>query len=145
MKNNNELKRSLAFIDSMAEALSEQGGESIEEIREELRVKGIDLDASVKNLFAFVKSCSMDARREELEKAAELRSKVETDTLSTAGKFASLSKEDIIERIRALAAFSGQQVSVAYRELEGKDQEDLASILEDLEAAWEMEGGNKKK
>jgi hypothetical protein len=136
---NNKKRNNLTFIETMADAISECNDSSLGEIREELKADGIDLDASVNKLMGFVKACAMDARRESLDVAAEARKAKVAENSGLAGKFSALTKEKLLERIKSLIPFPEGQFSLSYRELDGKNQEDLESILEDLEAAKALE------
>ncbi|OPY84739.1 MAG: hypothetical protein A4E71_02509 [Smithella sp. PtaU1.Bin162] len=138
MQKDNEMKKNLIFIQAMADAISECDDLSDKEIKDEFRADGLDLDASVNNLMAFVKNCTMDAKRKALDMAAETRKTLEAKDKNGFGKFLNYSKDQIIANIKSLIESSGATASLAYRNLDGKSQEDLASILEDLESAMDL-------
>lgn len=138
MQKDNEMKKNLIFIQAMADAISECDDLSDKEIKDEFRAEGLDLDASVNNLMAFVKNCAMDAKRKTLDMAAETRKTLEAKDKNGFGKFLNCSKDQIIANIKSLIESSGATASMAYRNLDGKSQEDLASILEDLESASDL-------
>jgi len=145
MQNSDEIKKDLIFIEAMADAISECGDASVGEIREELKADGIDLDASVDKLMEFIRICTMDAKRESLDVAAEARKVIAAEDRGLFGKFSAFSKDQLLARIKSLMALPEEQVSLAYRALDGKNQEDLASILEDLEAAKDLERKKMQK
>ena len=138
MQKDNEMKKNLIFIQAMADAISECDDLSDKEIKDEFRADGLDLDASVNNLMAFVKNCTMDAKRKALDMAAETRKILEAKDKNGFGKFLNYSKDQIIANIKSLIESSEATASMAYRNLDGKSQEDLASILEDLESARDL-------
>lgn len=136
-----EKRNNLIFIEAMADAISECNDSSLGEIREELRADGIDLDVSVNKLMEFVRICAMDAKRESLDVAAEARKANETENIGLAGKFATFTKDQLLARIKSLTTLPEGKVGLAFnfRELDGKNQADLESILEDLETAKALE------
>ncbi|MGD0168505.1 MAG: hypothetical protein ABSE54_02145 [Smithella sp.] len=144
MQNNDKVRNNLVFIEAMGDAISECDDASLGEIREELKADGVDLDESVKKLMDFVRICAMDAKRESLDVAAEARKAKTTENNGLAGKFATFTKDQLLARIKSLTTLPEGQVNLAFnfRELDGKNQEYLASILEDLEDAMTLE--NKK-
>lgn len=139
MQNNEELKNHLIFIEAFTDAIGDSTDLSMEEIREELKRDGIDLDESVRNLISFIDVCVMDAKREELDRAAEAMKVEELKNDKLKNKNSALSKDELLERIKRLIDTPKAQISFAYRRLEGKTEEDLISILEDLEAAKDFE------
>jgi len=141
MQKNDEKEKNLLFIEALTDAIGEAGEVPLEEIRNELRADGIDLDASVNHLREFIKTCSMDAKRKALDVASEARRDLEIKDKSLIGKFAAYSREELLERIKGLMPAVNGRLSLAYRNLDGKNQEDLVSILEDLEAAKDLESG----
>jgi hypothetical protein len=81
-----------------------------------------------------VKVYSMDAKRESLDIAAETRQRIKATDIGLLDKFSGYSKDQLLACIKSLITPEAQ-VSLAYRDLNGRSIEDLASILEDLEAA----------
>lgn len=145
MQNRDEIKKDVIFIEAMADAISECGDVSMGEIREELKADGIDVDKSVNDLVEFIRIRAMDAKRESLDIAAEARKVIEAEDRGLAGKFSTYAKEQLLARIKSLMTLPEAQVSLAYRALDGKNQEDLAGILEDLEAAKDLESKRMQK
>jgi hypothetical protein len=134
MQNSDETKKNMIFIEAMADAISDCTDIGIEDMRKELQADGINLDASVNNLLESVKVYSMDAKRESLDIAAETRQRIKAADEGVVGKFSDYSKDQLLACIKSLIT-PEEQVSLAYRGLNGKSVEDLVSILEDLEAA----------
>jgi len=146
MQNNDKVRDNFVFIEAMADAISECDDASLDEIREELKADGVDLNESVKKLMDFVRICAMDAKRESLDAAAESRKAKATENNGLARKFATFTKDQLLARIKSLTTPPEGQFSLAFnfRELDGKNQEDLASILEDLEDAMTLENKNNE-
>ena len=142
MQNDNEIKKNLVFIEALTDAMSECGDIPVGEIRKELKADDIDLDASVNELITFINICSMDAKRKVLDAAAEARKAATAEHKGLAGNFSTYSRDQLLARIKSLMSVPKAQISLAYRQLDGKNQEDLKSILEDLESAMGL--GNKK-
>jgi hypothetical protein len=139
MKISDDMKKNLIFIKSMADAMSECDDLTVEEIKNELKEDGLDLDASVNSLMDFVRTCTMDAKRISLDRAAEARKVAEVKDKNSFEKFSNYSREQLLASIKSLITSSEATASFAYRELDVKSEEDLASILEDLEAAKALE------
>lgn len=140
MQNDEKLKneRNMLFIDSLADVLASTESESSEEVREELILEGIDPDISTKILIEYAHKCSMDAMRKQLDHAASMRKRVETQSEKSAGRFTTLSKEEIMKKIKDYLASPVLAPSFSYRDLNKRSREDLEAILEDLEAAQIM-------
>jgi len=131
-------EKTIAFFDTLTDALGNSEGMSREEIVSDLKEEGIDVDASVKRILAMVELASQQAKRQQLDIAREERLALEGKKPTRLGKFLDWTKEQIIEKINELLLTGGPLASVSYRELESKSQEDLAALLEDLIAAKEL-------
>jgi hypothetical protein len=131
-------EKTIAFFDTLTDALGDSEGVSKEEILADLKEEGIDIDASVKRILAMVEHTSQQAKRQQLDIAREKRLALEAKKPIRLGGFIDWTKEQIIEKINELLPVSGPLASVSYRELESKSQEDLAALLEDLIAAKEL-------
>lgn len=142
MQKIDEKRKNLIFIEAMADAISDCEDLPVEDIRKELKADDLDLDVSVNSLMDFVRNCSMDAKRQSLDGAAEARKIVDLKNKNNFGEFLNYSKDQLLTSIKKLLASSGETASLAYRELDEKNQEDLANILEDFQAAKDL--GNKK-
>jgi|Deesub1362A_J573_1020465.scaffolds.fasta_scaffold01934_7 DNA-directed RNA polymerase subunit F len=133
-----EEKNYLEILDALTDALGSSEDQSLEEVREELLAEGIDVDASVNRLMQTVNSCIMSARREAMDRAREERLKAERKDLTFGNKFANLSKDQLLEKIKEIMSISHAAPILSFRDLELKSDEDLASILEDLELAKQL-------
>ncbi len=131
-------EKTIAFFDTLSDALGNSEGVSKEDIIANLKEEGIDVDASVKRILAMVEHASQQAKRQQLEIAREQRLALESKKPTRLGEFLDWTKEQIIEKINELLPTSGPLAKVSYRELESKSQEDLAALLEDLITAKEM-------
>jgi hypothetical protein len=130
------------ILDALTDALGNSEGQTLEEIKEELRADGIDVDAKIGRLLKAQQSISMAARRADLNRARDQRSEVEKRGESVFGRFQEWSRAQVLERFRELIKSGIPEAAVAYRDLETMETEDLKSILEDLEltaARREME------
>jgi len=135
-KSKNE--RNIVFIDSLTDALASIESGSSEEVRKELILEGIDPDISAIKLIEYAHKCSMDAKRKQLDHAASMRKRIEAQTEKSAGRFTTLSKEEIMTKIKEFLASPVLSPSFSFRDLNNKSREDLEAILEDLEAAQSM-------
>lgn len=144
MRDDKEGKR-MILVDALTDALGRSDGQSIEEVKANLRDEGIDVDVAVKRLVASVQKVSMAAKRIQLDVARDKRREMESKRLNLKGKFVGWSRDEVLARIKEITRLSGPDVSIAYRDLEARSTEDLKSLLEDLEMARyrsECEKGN---
>ena len=86
----------------MADAISECDDLSAKEIKDELQADGLDLDASVNNLMAFVRTCTMDAKKETLDMSRRITKTLEAKDENSFGKFLNYSRDQIIANIKSL-------------------------------------------
>jgi len=119
-------------LDALTEALAESEGQSLEEIKADIRDEGIDVDAALARLKNAQLNISMAAKRSALDAARKKRLKLVKKGHEFIGRFSDWTREQIIERIKEL---SGAEAGLAYRDLEAMGTEEMVSILEDLEMA----------
>ena len=55
------------FIDALTDALGRSDDQSIEEVKNDLREEGIEVEKTMKKLITMVKDTSMAARRKQLD------------------------------------------------------------------------------
>ncbi|XCN72926.1 MAG: hypothetical protein Q3M24_22035 [Candidatus Electrothrix aestuarii] len=126
----NKKREHLKILDTLTDALGRSEGESAEEIKEELRNDGIDVDGILTRLKDAQKNISMEAKRSALDRAREKRLNSNQRSFNIIGQFSNWTKEQLIKRISEIGA---AEARFAYRDLENMSPENLASILEDLE------------
>lgn len=122
----------LKTLDTLTDALGRSEGQSVDEVKIELRDEGIDVDASLTRLKNVQQHISMVAKRSVLDTAREKRLKLVKKGHEFIGRFSDWTRDQIIERIKEL---SGPEAGLAYRDLEAMGTEEMSSILEDLEMA----------
>jgi hypothetical protein len=122
----------LKTLDTLTEALGMSEGQSVDEVKAELRDEGIDVEAALTRLKNARLSISMAAKRATLDAAKEKRLKLIKKGHEFIGRFNDWTRNQIMERIKEL---SGPEAGLAYRDLEAMGTEEMVSILEDLEMA----------
>lgn len=122
--------KQLEVLDALTEALGNSEGQPVEEIMEELRDEGVDVDNVLKRLKLARENISMVAKRSVLNEAREKRLKLAEHGREIIGRFQDWTREQILDRIEALG---GKEAGFAYRELESMGAEEMAAVLEDLE------------
>ncbi|MCI5115091.1 MAG: hypothetical protein D3920_10575 [Candidatus Electrothrix sp. AW2] len=127
----NKNREYLKVLDTLTDALGRSEGESAEEIKEELRNDGIDVDGILTRLKDAQKNISMEAKRSALDRAREKRLNSNQRSFNIIGQFSNWTKEQLIKRI--ISEIGAAEARFAYRDLENMSPENLASILEDLE------------
>jgi hypothetical protein len=120
----------LNTLDTLTDALGMSDGQSIEEIKEELRSDGIDVDGALTRLKMAQNSISKTAKRSILAASRIKRLKLVEAGHEFIGQFKDWTKEQIMARIKELG---GPEAGLAYRSLETMGTEEMALILEDLE------------
>ena len=133
-----EGKRYLEMLDALTESLGSSEDQSFEEVKEELKAEGIDIDASISRLMQTVSKSTDAAKRQALDRVREERLRTEQRSSTLAIEFANLSKAQLLKMIREVMSAMPNALSLSFRNLELKSDEDLASILEDLELAKQM-------
>ena len=123
-------KKYLNTLDTLTDALGRSDGQSVEEIKEELRNDGIDVDGALGRLKMAQKGIAMAAKRSSLSAARKKRLKLVDRGHEFMGKFHDWTSAQIMDRIKEL---SGPEAGLAYRDLEAMGTKEMASILEDLE------------
>ena len=120
----------MKILDTLSDALGRSEGQSVEEVKTELRDEGIDVDAALARLKNARLSISMAAKRSALDSAREKRLKLIKKGHEFIGRFSDWTRDQIMERIKELG---GPEAGLAYRDLEAMGTEEMVSILEDLE------------
>lgn len=123
------------FIDALTDALGRSDEQSIEEVKNDLRDEGIEVEETMEKLITMVKNISMAAKRKQLDIAKEKRQITESKKLDFVSKFNEWTKDEILSRIKEISSLMGTNVSVAYRDLDSTNIDDLKSLLEDMEIA----------
>lgn len=119
-------------LDALTDALGRSEGQTVEDIKDELRGGGIDVDSALARLKKAQLSISMAAKRLALDAARDKRLELVQKGHEFIGKFSDWSRDQIMARIKEL---SGPKVGLAYRDLDAIGTEEIISILEDLEMA----------
>ena len=122
----------LKTLDTLTDALGSSEGQSVDEVKAELRDEGIDVEAALTRLKNVQQHISMEAKRSVLDAARERRLKLVEKGHEFIGRFRDWTRDQIIERIKEL---SSPEAGFAYRDLEAMGTEEMTSILEDLEMA----------
>lgn len=127
-------EKSMDTLDALYDFLGDSEGQSIEEIKEELRNEGLDVEAILSRLKMKQREIAMAAKRSALNIAREKREELQHKINDFTGKFANWTREQVLERIKELSML-GRPMAGAFRELESMGDEDIINILEDLEMA----------
>ncbi len=133
----NEKEKRLKILDTLTDFLGRSEGQTVEEIKEELRDEGVDVDAALARLKNFQQNISMKARRSVLDAAREKRLESEKKGHTFIGRFKDWPYEQIKERAMELMELAGPDFVCEYRDLEKMDKEQLIAMLEDLELTWQ--------
>lgn len=127
----------IKLLDKLSEALGESEGQSPDEIREELQEEGFDISSTEAGFLKFQQDLSMAAKRQVLDDAEQERTFFESKMQSIKEKIKGWTKDQVLERFKNLSSDDPNLV-VAYRDLEGKKDEDIKEILIDIERAQLM-------
>lgn len=123
------------WLANICEFLSETDHLSDSEVKEILRSEGVDPDALLTRGIAFIEKLRMQATYRMLTEAREKQKKV-LESLDDVRQ-PSGTLDDLRAKIRAKwEAWSGQgtpQMALAFRNLDGLTEEDLRSLLADIE------------
>lgn len=125
-------KKLLETLDALTETLGKSDEQSTEELLEDIRDEGMDVDAAMVRLKNARLRIATEAKRSALDSAREKRLKLFERGHGFIGKFNDWTKEQILARIKELC---GPEAGLAYRDLEAVERDEIISILEDLELA----------
>lgn len=142
---NNKGKKNLVFIDALTDALGRSEGQSVEEITDELREEGIDVETTLQRLLVKREDISRAAKRQRLERAKKERLRMESERPGFLERISGWTKEQILATIQELTTSSDEAVTVSFRDLESKSREDLVALLEDFELAKQRETYDKEE
>jgi hypothetical protein len=93
----------LKTLDTLTDALGRSEGQSVDEVKVELRDEGIDVDAALTRLKNVQQHISMVAKRSVLDTAREKRLKLVKKGHEFIGRFSDWTRDQIIERIKELS------------------------------------------
>ena len=122
----------IKMLDIFSEAFGENEAQSPEEIREELRSEGLDIDNVEADLFQFQQEISMKARRLILDEAKSKRDSYLMRMQEIVERVNNWTREQLFERFNNISRGENDLV-IAYRDLEDKKDEDIKTILIDIE------------
>lgn len=133
-------RNDMLFLKSMFDILGSSEGQTLPEVKEDLRSEGIDIDKLTNRLLGRVKEFSMQAKMSRLDVARQGRMAAKEARPSFAQKFIGWTREEVLERIKVLASPGELNAAFSFRDLQNKGDEDLRSLLEDLELGkWKQD------
>jgi hypothetical protein len=131
--NTDKCQKNLFLLNNLFESLGDSSDMSTDEVKEDLRSDGVDPNKALLRLMGVVKQASADSKRAALDIAREKRLKQQGGIKNIFGKYKSLSRDQLLDKINALVGGSGLPVAASYRELEKQTDDNLRALLEDLE------------
>jgi len=133
--NLDEKLKYIKLLDTLTDAMGDSEEQTPDEIRKELCELGFDIDGAEARLMKFQQEVSMSTKRQALEDARIKREKLRPIGREVAERLRDWSREQILDRIKELLGTYPAMTSVSYRDLEEKKDEDIRTMLEDLETA----------
>ncbi len=127
----------LKLLDKLSEAFGESDGQSPDEIRNELREEGFDIDSAEAELLKFKQKISKASKMKALDEAKLQRKALATKEKGIIDKIKNWTIEQVIERLKDLSN-SEPDLVFAYRDLKiGKENtiEDIKAVIIDVELA----------
>ncbi|MGB9498693.1 MAG: hypothetical protein ACKVE4_02880 [Dissulfuribacterales bacterium] len=124
----------IKLLNSLSEIFGESEGQSPDEIREELKNEGFDINSAEVELIKFQQNISMAAKRQALDEAKNKREKLSVIKQQMLDKVKNWTRDQVVERLKHILSVEPDTV-VAYRNLNSKEDEDIKAILIDLELA----------
>ena len=124
----------IKMLDKFSEAFGESEKQTVDEVCEELREEGFDVDSAEARLMNFQQKMEMAALTQPLDEAKKRREEQESKYKEIYEQLKSWTNEQIIERIKDLAQ-KDPDLSIAYREYKnGKAGgiEDMRELLTDI-------------
>lgn len=144
MKKRGCVETSEDLVRAFADLFDEVAPMTSEEIDDELRDVGLEPDEVGARMQAVVEEALAKTHRERRKKAAKEVAE-ERARIARAASNRPRERADIIAAIEHLSAQFGGRVRYAYRNLESETDEDLASLLEDLEYLASQQRGQDEE
>ena len=122
------------MLDKLSETFGESEGQTPDEVREELREEGFNIDSAKARLMDFQQKMEMAALAQPLDEAKKKREEQEFKFKEIYEFLKSLTNEQIIERIKNLAQ-QDPDLSIAYREYKSGQTgsiDDMRELLTDI-------------
>lgn len=132
----------LELLENLSEAFGETDDQTDDDIRNEFIEEDFDISTATDKVIAFQKEISMADRRRALDEAKIAREMSQPATQRIFEYIGSLTLKQVVERIEQLMSLYPGNVAISHRDLETKKEEDLRSLLEDLERARLMSEGD---
>ena len=124
----------IKLLHMLSETFGDSEGQSPDEIREELRGEGFDINIAEAELINFQREISMAAKRQILNIAKINREGLIARQKEIMAKFRNWTREQLEERLKEILSME-PDAAVAYRDLKTKGDEDIKEILVDIELA----------
>ena len=131
MKENEDIKKGISLISTLADALAEIECKTRKEIQDDLRKEEIDLDSSMARFKRSFRLRSINAEEKHKRFITDTGKDFKIKHKSIVEKITGWSKDKIISRINELSPEPDAVYSASYRNLEDKNLEDLSSLLKD--------------
>jgi hypothetical protein len=132
------MERKTTYIDELdliTEALGQSDGQTSEEVWNELKEDGIDVEGDYVRFMDKLNDLVADAKRKELDLARSKRMKVEGIINQVRATIAGWTEEERRARKKQLFADGQLSAAVSFRDLESISEEDLDSLIDDAELA----------
>lgn len=128
------IKDNISFIDTLTDAIGRCEDQKLDEVINDLKEGGIDVDASMKRMMSSIDESIRRSKYKILDLAREERLKSKANSGSPIDKFVDWTKDMIIDGINKIISNNQDMiVGAAYRDLVKKDVDDLRALLQDLE------------
>lgn len=124
----------IKLLHMLSETFGDGEGQAPDEIREELRGEGIDINNAEAELIKFQREISTAAKRQTLDEAKIKREGLVLKQKEIMAKVRNWTREQLEERLKEIISIE-PDVAIAYRDLKTKEDEDIREILVDIELA----------
>ena len=121
------------LLETVFDSLGRSDDQNLDEVKSDLQEMGIDADAATQRMMAAMKASYQRAKLKRLDAAREQRLAELGQEAGILERFKDWTREMIIERLEQVFSAHPSQVGFAYRDLDGKDDDDLRALLQDLE------------
>ncbi len=125
--------KDLTFLKSVFSSLGRSQDQTVDEVKNELKDHGVDVDAAMERLQSKVKESSALAKKQGLDDVREKRLRETAEISTLKERYAILNREEILGEIHNLVSGMGAQVALSFRDLDSNETEDLRSMLIDIQ------------
>lgn len=137
-------EKDLTFLNHLFESIGDDEQTPLEDLKSDLKDEGIAVNDVLSNLMNCVHESSIKNKQISLDVARKKRLKEEKSTIEIINKFKNWTKDQLIEYLQGLSQTNNSLPVASFRNLDTKSDDDLRSLVEDIELLKQIEAEPSK-